>query len=280
MNKTTNLINYYKEEHFRTPLEGEKEIGLWVDRIGSGVGYLPKEKLRILGQYAVVYVESGYGQYVSESGEKKIVGQGDVIICFPNEPSTYYSTQDWKTIWIVWNGIDARKIEKAGYLNIKTPIMHDATGIVEKAYLSLLDIITKEDLASVLERKSILLNMILGLYKNRKEESAQITTYDQINKAIEHLKVNYMKQINIDYISRFFNMSPTHFRRMFKKYSGKTPKELIKTLRISKAKELISLDYPIKIVSEKVGYADIFYFMRVFKEATGVSPGAFKRLQF
>lgn len=75
-------------------------------------------------------------------------------------------------------------------------------------------------------------------------------------------------------------MSPTHFRRMFKKYSGKTPKELIKTLRISKAKELISLDYPIKIVSEKVGYADIFYFMKVFKEATGVSPGTFKKLQF
>ena len=280
MNKTTTPINYYKEEHFRTPLKGEKEIGLWVDRIGSGVGYLPKEKLRILGQYAVVCIESGYGQYVSRFGDKKIVGQGDVIVCFPNEPSTYYSTQDWKTIWIVWNGIVADNIEKAGYLNIKTPIMHDATGIVEKAYLSLLDMVNKEDLASVLERYSILLNMILGLYKSRKEESAQITTYDQIKKAIEHLKVSYMKQISIDDISRFFNMSPTHFRRMFKKYSGKTPKELIRTLRISKAKELISLDYPIKIVSEKVGYADIFYFMRVFKEATGVSPGTFKKLQF
>ena len=113
MNKTTNLINYYKEEHFRTPLKGEKEIGLWVDRIGSGVGYLPKEKLRILGQYAVVCIESGYGQYVSRFGDKKIVGQGDVIVCFPNEPSTYYSTQDWKTIWIVWTGIVARNIAKA-----------------------------------------------------------------------------------------------------------------------------------------------------------------------
>lgn len=273
-------LQYFREERFRTPLQIERKIGLWVDRIGSGTGQLTNRKLRILGQYAAVYIEQGFGEYIGASGERKSLGPGDVVICFPEVASTYFSTQHWKTYWVVWNGTFAQHLEKAGYVRSADPILRDGVGSVKEAYQLLLSLMTKEDLASVLERKIVLLRMIHGLFRYNHQQCPQISSCEKIKRAIEFLTQNYVRSINIDELAETFTMSPTNFRRMFKKYSGKTPKELIKTLRISKAKELLSHGHAVKTVATEVGYEDVFYFMKIFKQSTSLTASQFRRVQF
>ena len=48
-------------------------------------------------------------------------------------------------------------------------------------------------------------------------------------------------------------------------------------LRVKQACELLkNSDLPIHDISEKVGYNDYFYFSRIFKRLTGVTPSAFR----
>jgi AraC-like DNA-binding protein len=73
------------------------------------------------------------------------------------------------------------------------------------------------------------------------------------------------------------NLSPTHFRRIFDKYTGSSPKEFILSMKISKAKQLLSEGKSIKEVAELSGFNDIFYFMRAFKKMSGITAGRFNR---
>ncbi len=70
-----------------------------------------------------------------------------------------------------------------------------------------------------------------------------------------------------------------HMRRLFHEQVGKTPREYLADLRIKTAKKLLVSrkisNYSIKEISAMVGYHDVGYFSRVFKEATGQSPGTY-----
>lgn len=47
--------------------------------------------------------------------------------------------------------------------------------------------------------------------------------------------------------------------------------------KILRACELLrDTDLPIACVAQDLGYADYFYFLRVFKKAVGTSPGAYR----
>lgn len=75
-----------------------------------------------------------------------------------------------------------------------------------------------------------------------------------------------------------FCMSSSAVSQLIKKHTGKTYSAHLLDLRIQKAQELLRLtDDSIAEVAEKVGYNDYFYFVKVFKKATGISPTAFRK---
>lgn len=74
-------------------------------------------------------------------------------------------------------------------------------------------------------------------------------------------------------------LSPNYFSSIFKLHSGMSFSEYLNNVRISAAKQLLAeSDLLIYEVAEKCGYHDSFYFNRVFKKMTGISPGAYKKL--
>ena len=54
--------------------------------------------------------------------------------------------------------------------------------------------------------------------------------------------------------------------------------DFIKNYRINLAKELLqNTDLSIQQISEKTGYATVYYFSQQFKQVTGESPGSFRK---
>lgn len=71
-----------------------------------------------------------------------------------------------------------------------------------------------------------------------------------------------------------------HMRRLFREQVGKTPQEYLSSLRIRSAKKLLASrsvsNYSVSEIATMTGFNDISYFSRVFKNATGVSPSAYR----
>lgn len=73
-------------------------------------------------------------------------------------------------------------------------------------------------------------------------------------------------------------MSPTHLRRLFKRTTGQSLQDYIKGVRIDRAKALLSDgDLPLKVVSYRLGFNHCSAFSFAFQQATGETPGQFRR---
>ncbi len=72
-------------------------------------------------------------------------------------------------------------------------------------------------------------------------------------------------------------MSLTTLRRQFRGATGKTLHQHHLECRVTEAKRRLSdSEEPIKLIAQRLGYRDVFYFSRQFRQLTGTSPAAYR----
>jgi AraC-like DNA-binding protein len=72
-------------------------------------------------------------------------------------------------------------------------------------------------------------------------------------------------------------ISYSTFRRDFKRQTGLSPLQYHLLLKIEKAKELlINTELKAKEIAYKLGFDSDYYFCRLFKQKTGISPAQFR----
>ncbi|NLO38052.1 MAG: helix-turn-helix transcriptional regulator [Ruminiclostridium sp.] len=103
---------------------------------------------------------------------------------------------------------------------------------------------------------------------------------DEIERAKEYIENHWLERFDIDETARAACLSKTHFVKLFKKHTGVTPHEYHTNYKINKVKEKL-LDANITIgqafAACNMEYSG--YSARVFKDKTGFSPSAFRKLQ-
>jgi len=104
---------------------------------------------------------------------------------------------------------------------------------------------------------------------------SQSTTYgDTINEIRAYINDHFTEELSLSRLSTKFHISISHFSVQFKKRFDISPNEYIIAKRIERAKLLLRITPPISIkqVSSMIGYTDQYYFSRIFKSVTGMSP--------
>lgn len=96
---------------------------------------------------------------------------------------------------------------------------------------------------------------------------------------VGYIEKNYMNcDLSLPTLSLAFNLSPTHIGRVFKKEKGVSLMDYVNSLRIERSKELLHRsDSKIYEVGEAVGFQTNHYFIKLFKEKIGVTPGEYKK---
>ncbi|MCA1808251.1 MAG: AraC family ligand binding domain-containing protein [Lentisphaerae bacterium] len=197
----TKTLPVFRETRFRQPSPLERKLGLWVDRIGATGDRLGDlRRLRILGQYAVVAVESGTGQCVIAAQGPRPLEAGDVLFLSPEQPTAYAPRQAWFTRWIVWNGPEARIL--AEMENRGEPVIRQAAAIVQQAFIALTHCIEDETAAAAIERKSILLSMLAELAVKR-PVAAHATAMAGIT---DHIGRNLDRELKVPDLARMTHL--------------------------------------------------------------------------
>lgn len=84
-------------------------------------------------------------------------------------------------------------------------------------------------------------------------------------------------ELNIDLFAEKMGYARTSFYKKIKVITGCTPNEYIRMKRMNKAVELLQDEHvTVAEVAYQVGYADPYYFSKVFKSFFGVSPSVFR----
>jgi len=277
MDKTIVNLPVFRETRFRNPSPYERQIGFWVDRIGSARddGKNSPPGLRILGQYAVVMVESGEGIFITQTRGAHAVKSGDAFLLVPEEPTRYGPDKTWLTRWIVWNGPLARQQADVAGINPANPVFRQAAEVVRQAFFALFKLMDIEDRAAVLERQAVILNMLAGLIRNQHSRTFQGNSEPDWKAVVQYIRRNLNSSLPPAELAAMTHWSVPHFRRMFRRHVGRSPVEFILSERVSRAKDLLVRGASIKQAAGETGFADQFYFMRVFKKITGQTAGQF-----
>ncbi|MDR6550528.1 AraC family transcriptional regulator [Paenibacillus qinlingensis] len=77
----------------------------------------------------------------------------------------------------------------------------------------------------------------------------------------------------IEEMAEFASISPSHFMRTFRQYTGNTPMAFLERQRIKQACVILThTDNSVLTISTNLGYASSQHFATVFKRITGVTP--------
>ena len=96
--------------------------------------------------------------------------------------------------------------------------------------------------------------------------------------AAAYFNENYNRDIHIEEYAASRGMSVSWFIRNFKKYTGTTPMQFVKSIRITNAQMLLeTTNYAVNEISRIVGYDNPLYFSRLFRKQKGCSPSQFRK---
>ena len=235
------------------------------------------DKGRILQEYQVVYIAKGKGDFrTTASGRHRIVA-GSMFILFPGEWHTYKPdiSTGWHEYWLALRGRDVHSLLQSYGITRSNPIMEIGVheGIVSD-YTQLVEELLSESVGYTHIAASFaqLILARASAYSQRLS-LAYSPLHINIEQARSQLLTNYTQPFDFEEYCRTTGMSYHNFRREFKRITGFSPSRYQMQLKINEACRLLQYTHlSVGDISARLGFESIFYFSRLFKQKTGVSP--------
>lgn len=99
-----------------------------------------------------------------------------------------------------------------------------------------------------------------------------------IARAKAYVQEHIAQDITRSDIAAFVGLDPEYLSTIFRKETGFTLSDFIKTQRINFATRLLQqTNLPISIISENVGFESLSYFSLVFRQAVGCTPREYRK---
>lgn len=121
---------------------------------------------------------------------------------------------------------------------------------------------------------------------NRNEQSSGEDEHAQnagsfiVHQAMTFMENHYQQKLTLQTVAECCYVSQWHLSKLLNRHAGKSFYDILNTIRIEKAKELL-MDPSLKIgeIAELVGYADTAHFARTFKKLEGMSANEFRNVK-
>ncbi|MEL7122724.1 MAG: AraC family transcriptional regulator [Bacteroidota bacterium] len=124
-----------------------------------------------------------------------------------------------------------------------------------------------------------LLNKLEGMILNLPEIHSFLYTRKPFQRFIELVEENYNKQERLDFYTAQLNVTDKKLNEITKKNTGQTATNFIIDRIILEAKrELCFSEKTVKEIAFSLGYDSQYYFSRIFKKRTNMSPEQFRTL--
>jgi len=102
--------------------------------------------------------------------------------------------------------------------------------------------------------------------------------YEIIMRSAARIRESPSEVLSVAQLASEAGYSVDHFSRVFLSITGLRPQDYLIKARIDRARQLLAeSDLSIGEVATRVGFADIFYFSRLFRQRMGQPPSEFRR---
>ena len=119
------------------------------------------------------------------------------------------------------------------------------------------------------------IRMILDLYQEKDENKSFNPLIENLKKYIE---ANLEYKLDLSLLAKMFHYNEKYLGRLFKKETGMSFSEYINKRRVENSKSLLAKsDDTIIDISTKVGFNNVTYFNRIFKQHFNMTPTEYRQ---
>ncbi|MBQ8333531.1 MAG: helix-turn-helix transcriptional regulator, partial [Clostridia bacterium] len=122
---------------------------------------------------------------------------------------------------------------------------------------------------------SALFEMMAILYRENcftGTDGNNLNRITNMTKIVDYIRQNYKSQISVGDIAAHMNLSEGYIYNLFRAYMGNTPVGYINSLRIREAYKLLLEGMSITRTASEVGFINVSYFIKIFRNTTGLTP--------
>lgn len=130
---------------------------------------------------------------------------------------------------------------------------------------------TMDDILSWLRRRFFELSELLYVKKQKQKRKLVEEMIKYIDEGLEH-------RITLKEVAAHFDFTPNYLGTLFKEETGTLFSDFLNERRMNRVCQLLA-DPTLKVyeIAERVGYKNIIYFNRQFKQSTGMTPGEYRK---
>ncbi|MDR0388002.1 MAG: AraC family transcriptional regulator [Treponema sp.] len=236
---------------------------------------------RILPDFQIVYITKGQGIFNAE-GVTYTVNPGSMLLIMPGMRHSYKPVFEtgWQEYWVGFNGSFFMKLFREGILSKERLFFQ--VGLHEQ-YLNIFDQIFEEVRVQrplYQFKAGVGIMTLLGEVLAHERRKEQPNYYQKIVEKAKYLmEFNVYGVINLPSIAEQIGISPSRLNEIFKTYTAMTPYQYYIHIKILKAERLLEQpDVSVKEVAFRLGFDDQYYFSRLFKNKTGITPSRWKQI--
>jgi AraC-like DNA-binding protein/mannose-6-phosphate isomerase-like protein (cupin superfamily) len=157
------------------------------------------------------------------------------------------------------------------YLYFKVSEVEGIQDLIRKMIHEIMFPTTFSESAIKLYMGLFMIELIKNSDRVERKEEASITHY-LVVESLKYIEEHY-KEASLYELAEQLNQSHYGLSKTIKKATSRTFKDLLQERRLGKAKEMLEgTDLPIASIVEQVGYDNISYFYRIFKEKFSQTP--------
>ena len=281
--------------HYLPYSEEDEKLGMLCTtagfaRILPGAAYPPRENDhpaifrpvalgRVLPEFQIVYISAGEGVFTSGDVSYNVT-PGSVLLILPGIKHSYHPLMEtgWHEYWVGFKGAYFSGLIKEGRFSPDQVFfqigLHDS--ILSLFNLIFDEIKAQRPLYQIKACAAILSLIAEVLTRDRRKE--QLNSYQKtVERAKYLMESNVFSAIDLPSIADQLGISTSRLNEIFKTYTSMTPYQYYIQIKIYKAESLLEQqDLSVKEVAHRIGFEDQYYFSRLFKNKTGVSPSEWK----
>ena len=157
----------------------------------------------------------------------------------------------------------------------KSKVFH-VRGALDSLIASLIDILNFDEPGDV---KAEINSLEYNLEQiRRRVKSSAVQTDPRIQTVIDYIMLNPTEEYTSEKLCDMAEVAATTFRRLFKGATGKTATEFIRQVRLTMAARLLLVSNdPVNCIAHDVGFEDSNHFIRVFRQAFGMTPNQYRK---
>ena len=229
------------------------------------------------GLYGMVHCVYGAAEYRFDSGERLVIEKGDTLLLSPLTAYSIFTQKEFKHFTV--NFIIHRETSRPDILEAPYCLLKNASAEQFVIYLNKLTKTWKQkNIGYEMLSISHLYSLISLFYLECKKSSIPYDSLIRLQPAKEYIEQSFMLPITLEQLAKRCDMSITNFRREWQKIYNMTPIQYRDEIKISYAKEyLISGLYSVSETATKCGFENTGYFIKFFKNHTGITPNKFKK---